>query len=49
MVHAAYFDQRSMPEIADGLGLALGTVKSRMRLALGRLRTTLTPTVEDGP
>lgn len=49
VVHAAYFDQRSMPEIADGLGLAVGTVKSRMRLALGRLRLTLTPPVEEGP
>ncbi|MEO2140218.1 MAG: sigma factor-like helix-turn-helix DNA-binding protein, partial [Thermoleophilia bacterium] len=32
------FDGLSQSEIADRLGLPLGTVKSRMRLALGRMR-----------
>lgn len=41
VLRMAYYDDLSQSEIALQLGLPLGTVKSRMRLALGRLRTTL--------
>ena len=38
VLQLGYFDGLSQSEIADRLGLPLGTVKSRMRLALGRMR-----------
>ena len=37
-----YFEDKSHSVIADELGLPLGTVKSRIRLALKKLRSGLT-------
>ncbi|MEM6931761.1 MAG: sigma factor-like helix-turn-helix DNA-binding protein, partial [Myxococcota bacterium] len=37
----AYFHHKTLSEIAADAGLALGTVKSRVRLAFARLRTAL--------
>ena len=39
VVKLAYFDGLSQTEIAEVIGIPLGTVKGRMRLALDRLRT----------
>lgn len=41
LVRLAFFEGRSHSEIADETGLPLGTVKSRIRLAFGRLRRRL--------
>ncbi|HEY5412417.1 MAG TPA: sigma-70 family RNA polymerase sigma factor [Caulobacteraceae bacterium] len=41
VVKLSFFDDRPHPEIAARLGLPLGTVKSRLRLAMRRLRTLL--------
>lgn len=41
LIQIAFFQHLSHREIADRLGLPLGTVKSRLRLALGRLRRSL--------
>ena len=41
VVHLAFFSGLSQSEIADRLVLALGTVKSRLRLAFSRLRRDL--------
>ncbi|MGR3802634.1 sigma-70 family RNA polymerase sigma factor [Marinibacterium profundimaris] len=38
LVERAYFGEMSHREIADATGLPLGTIKSRIRLALERLR-----------
>ena len=39
MLRLAYFEDRSHSDIAAALNLPLGTVKSRLRLAIGRLRS----------
>jgi len=41
LLRMAYFDEKSHSAIAAELELPLGTVKSRVRLALGRLKTCL--------
>ncbi|MDP2357251.1 MAG: sigma-70 family RNA polymerase sigma factor [Beijerinckiaceae bacterium] len=41
LVRLAFFESLSHSEIAERTGLPLGTVKSRIRLAFGRLRKTL--------
>lgn len=41
MVRAAFYDDLSHSEIAERFGLALGTVKSRLRLAFEKLRPGL--------
>lgn len=43
MLKLAYFDDRSHSDIAQALKLPLGTVKSRLRLAIGRLRSLFEP------
>lgn len=41
IIRRAYFDGISQRQISEDLGLPIGTVKSRTRLALGRLRELL--------
>jgi len=41
IIRLAYFNEKSQTEIADVLGIPLGTVKSRTRLAMNRLRALL--------
>lgn len=41
VLRQVFYEARSYPEIADAEGLALGTVKSRARLAFERLRAAL--------
>lgn len=41
VVRLAYFEDRPHGEIERALGIPLGTVKSRLRLAMGRLRARL--------
>lgn len=41
VLRLSYFDDRSHAEIGRALGVPLGTVKGRLRLALTRLRTAL--------
>ena len=40
----AYFGGQTQQEISENTGLPLGTVKSRMRLGLQKLRSLLTET-----
>jgi RNA polymerase sigma factor (sigma-70 family) len=41
VIRGAYFDERPLAELAGDANVALGTVKSRVRLALARLRSVL--------
>jgi len=41
IIHLSYYIDRSQTEIASELGIPLGTVKSRIRLAMNRLRAVL--------
>ncbi len=41
VLHHMYFEGKSGQQVADELGLPLGTVKSRIRLALGKLKLKL--------
>ncbi len=41
VVTLSFFESKPHPEIAVALGIPLGTVKSRLRLAMKRLRTLL--------
>ncbi len=41
VVHLAFFEDLTHMEVAERLGLPLGTVKSRLRLAFDRLRGTI--------
>ena len=41
LLNMAFYDDKSHTTIADELDLPLGTVKSRLRLALKKLRTGL--------
>jgi RNA polymerase sigma-70 factor (ECF subfamily) len=41
VVELSFFEERAHADIANALGIPLGTVKSRLRLAMGRLRQLL--------
>ena len=41
VLRAAYFEEKTHPEIAEALRIPLGTVKSRVRLALKNIRAVL--------
>ena len=41
VLRLAFFEEKTHPEVAAELGIPLGTVKSRVRLALGRIRSEL--------
>ena len=41
VIRATFIEQRTQVDIAEALGVPLGTVKSRLRLALRRLKTEL--------
>ena len=42
MLRMAFYEDKAHSEIANETGLPLGTVKSRLRLAIGRMRKTVT-------
>ncbi|MDO8422842.1 MAG: sigma-70 family RNA polymerase sigma factor [Parvibaculum sp.] len=42
LLHMSFYQDMSHSHIADKLNLPLGTVKSRLRLAMGKLKTRLT-------
>jgi len=41
VLHLAFFEEKAHPEVADELGIPLGTVKSRIRLAFQRIRAEI--------
>ncbi len=41
VLELAYFEGQSCSEISDRIGIPIGTVKSRLAAALGKLRQTL--------
>ena len=41
VLQMSFFENKSHSEIAESLKLPVGTVKSRLRLAFGKLRTSL--------
>jgi len=41
VLRLAYFEEKAHAKVAEELGIPLGTVKSRIRLALGRMRSEL--------
>lgn len=41
VIHKAFFEDKTHQVIADELGLPLGTVKSRIRLALSKLKSSM--------
>jgi len=41
VLRLAYFEEKAHPEIAEALNIPLGTVKSRVRLALKNIRTSM--------
>ncbi len=41
VIHKAFFEDKAHAEIEKELGIPLGTVKSRLRLAINRLRSVL--------
>ena len=43
MVRLAYFEGLTHSEIAQRLGIPMGTVKTRLRLAFDKLRASLAP------
>lgn len=49
VLRAAYFEHQSMREIASARSIPVGTVKSRVRLAMARLRLALGPVFEESP
>ena len=48
VLRLAYFEDKAQSAIAEQLQIPLGTVKSRLRLAFGKLRRALEPTLGDG-
>jgi RNA polymerase sigma-70 factor (ECF subfamily) len=45
VIRKAFYEDKSHAVVADELGLPLGTVKSRIRLALGHLKRTVSETL----
>ena len=43
VLERAYLKGETLTQVAEALGLPVGTVKSRVRLAMQRLRVTVTP------
>jgi len=41
VLHLAFFEEKAHPQVAEELGIPLGTVKSRIRLACKRIRAEL--------
>jgi RNA polymerase sigma-70 factor (ECF subfamily) len=41
VIELSFFEEKAHAQIAETLGIPLGTVKSRLRLAMNRLRDLL--------